>query len=108
MSYTIEVYDGRQHPALRPYRVEHATTEREARRIAARMLGHRTLRGASAWDRSQGGTVWQFGPRDPLASEFDFVVIVETSTEHAALQRAAKSVLTREDRALLWCMGRDS
>ena len=77
MTYTIERYDGGQCPARHPCRVEYAATEREARRIAARMLGHRTLRGAASWERYQGGAVWQFGPRDAGASGFDFVVITE-------------------------------
>lgn len=71
--YTIEVYNGREHPAVHPVRTAHAATEREARRIAARMLGHASLRGASQWDRYQGGTVYQFGPRG--GSEHDYAVI---------------------------------
>lgn len=73
---TVSVYDGTQHPAPRPYTTEEHATMREARQAAARMLGHRSLRGASTWDRYQGGTVYQFGPRTD-DSEYDFVVIEE-------------------------------
>jgi len=74
MIYWIGVYDGSQHPAPHPYASETAETEREARKIAARMLGHTSLRGASSWDRYQGGTVYQFGPRNE-SNDYDFVVI---------------------------------
>lgn len=73
--YTIEVYDGSQHPAPHPYRVEYAHTERDARRIAAQLLGHSTLRGSASWERYQGGTVYQFGPRVD-DNEHDYAVIV--------------------------------
>ena len=76
--YTVRLYDGRQCPATRAYRVDSASTMREARRIAARMLGHSTLRGASTWDRYQGGTVYQFGPKVE-ENGHDFVVIEEGS-----------------------------
>ena len=79
--YHVSVYDGSQHPAIHPYATEEHPTGREARRAAARLLGHRSLRGASTWDRYQGGTVYQFGPRTE-DSEYDFAVI-----EHAALPR---------------------
>jgi hypothetical protein len=74
VTYNVECYDGNQHPAPRPYEIETATTEREARRIAARMLGHRTLQGASSWERYQGGTVYQFGPRRE-DNGYDYAVI---------------------------------
>lgn len=74
MPYTIAVYDGSQHPSNHPYRTATAGTEREARRIAAQMLGHQSLRGASSWEHHKGGTVYQFGPRTE-DSEYDFVVI---------------------------------
>ncbi len=72
--YIVELYNGREHPAVHPVRTAHAATEREARRIAARMLGHSSLRGASQWGRYQGGTVYQFGPRVE-DSEYDYAVI---------------------------------
>lgn len=75
MTWTIQVFDGRVHPPTHPYRTGQADTEREARRIAAQLLGHRNLRGASSWERYQGGTVFQFGPRAIEESESDFVVI---------------------------------
>lgn len=74
MAITVSVFDGRQHPARHPYRTEICATMREARKAAARMLGHESLRGASTWDRCQGGTVYQFGPRRE-GTEYDFAVI---------------------------------
>lgn len=71
----VELYDGSQHPAVRPVKVETTDSDRKARRIAAAMLGHASLRGASTWNRHQGGTVWQFGPRSAEDSEYDYVVI---------------------------------
>lgn len=73
-TYRIACYDGNQHPATHAYRVDTASTMREARQIAARMLGHSSLRGASTWDRYQGGTVYQFGPKVE-DNGYDFVVI---------------------------------
>lgn len=78
--YSIELYDGGQHPARHPRQTATAATEREARRIAARMLGHGSLRGASTWTRYQGGQVYQFGPHDEY-SEYDFVVILDRADE---------------------------
>lgn len=75
MSYRIECYPGYEHPALYPSETATASTEREARRIAARMLGHKSLRGASSWDRYQGGVVCQFGPRHE-DNGYDYAVIV--------------------------------
>lgn len=75
-TYSIELFDGSQHPALHPTKSASASTEREARRIAAGMLGHKTLRGAASWERYQGGTVFQFGPRCE-DNEFDYVVLTE-------------------------------
>lgn len=72
--YTIALYDGSQHPSVTPISRSNARTEKEARKIAARMLGQKNLRGASTWDHFLGGTVYQFGPNDE-DSEFDFVVI---------------------------------
>jgi hypothetical protein len=43
-----------------------ASSEREARRLAARLLKRRTLRGARSWDRYQGGTCFQFGSDDGI------------------------------------------
>lgn len=77
-TYKIDCYDGKQQPASHAFRTASANTMREARRIAARMLGHRTLRGASTWDRYQGGTVYQFGPHEE-ENGYDFVVIEEVS-----------------------------
>lgn len=76
MNYIIEVYKGPPFPGNRPYRVEHAATHRDARHIAARMLGHRTLRGANRWERYEGGPIWLFGPRYE-ESGFDYVTITE-------------------------------
>lgn len=76
MSVTIKCYDGSQHPAVYPTSTAKAGNEKEARRIAARMLGHSTLRGAATWERYQGGTVFQFGPRAE-ENGYDFVVIEE-------------------------------
>ena len=72
--YVIQLFDGGQHPAVHPIATSTAATEREARKEAARLLGHRTLRGAATWDRYQGGTVYQFGPRDE-DNGYDYVVI---------------------------------
>ena len=77
-AHIIEVYDGSSSPAPRPYRTERATTEQEARRVAARLLAHASLRGASSWPRPDGGTVWQFGPHRE-DNGFDYAVIVEVS-----------------------------
>jgi hypothetical protein len=76
--YTVDLYDGSQHPPQRP--VAHAVfdTEREARREAASMLGHETLRGAARWDHHGGGTVYQFGP-GAVENGYDFVVIREVT-----------------------------
>lgn len=75
MSYSIRLY-----PDMSNHAIETATaaTEREARRIAAKMLGHKNLRGASQWDRFQGGTVYQFGPHTE-DNGYDFAVIEEVS-----------------------------
>lgn len=77
MAYRIECYED---SATRPHQTEYAETERAARRIAARMLGHVTLRGAASWDRYQGGTVYQFGPRRE-DNGYDFVVVVDQTIE---------------------------
>lgn len=74
MTITVKLYDGGSHPAVHPTRTATAETEREARRLAAEMLGHNSLRGAATWDRYQGGTVYQFGPRAE-ENGYDFVVI---------------------------------
>lgn len=75
MSYSIRLYPDQSNHASE---TATAATEREARRIAARMLGHRTLRGSSQWDRFEGGTVYQFGPHEE-DNGYDFVVIEEVS-----------------------------
>lgn len=80
MKYRIECYDGSLHPATHPDRVEHAADARTARRIAAAMLGHSSLRGASQWERYQGGTVYQFGPRTE-DNGYDFAVIIDVAAE---------------------------
>ena len=72
--FTVKLYDGNQHPATHATETATASTEREARKIAARMLGHKTLRGAASWERYQGGTVYQFGPRAE-ENGYDFAVI---------------------------------
>lgn len=74
MAYHIACYSGSQRPSKYPAETDTADTPREARRIAARMLGHRTLRGAATWDRYQGGTVYQFGPHEE-DNGYDFAVI---------------------------------
>lgn len=56
--YQVEVYEDDRCVAS-----TRATTEREARRAAARMLGRRSLRGASQWESRRGGVAYQFGPR---------------------------------------------
>ncbi|HMN09291.1 MAG TPA: hypothetical protein PKC83_10945 [Gemmatimonadaceae bacterium] len=81
--YRIEQYDGSLRPATHPDRVEYAADERAARRIAADMLGHRSLRGASTWERYQGGTVYQFGPRVE-DNGYDYAVIIEAEAEAEA------------------------
>lgn len=73
--YVIEWYEDDK-PGAPPDEVAYANTPRDARRIAARMLGHATLRGASTWERWQGGTVYQFGPRTE-SNGYDFVMIEE-------------------------------
>lgn len=73
--YTVELYDGTQHPATTPTTVVRCATLREARREAARMLGHKNLRGAATWDRPQGGAVYQFGPHQE-ENGYDFAVII--------------------------------
>jgi hypothetical protein len=75
MAYTIELYDGRQHPAVHACTRSRAATEREANREAARLLGHASLRGASRWDRYQGGTVYQFGPHEE-DNGYDYAVVI--------------------------------
>lgn len=53
------------------------STEKEARAEAARLLGHRTLRGASQWDASDydvATTVFRFGPHTEQ-NGYDFVRI---------------------------------
>lgn len=72
--YTIKLFDGGQQPALHPIETAIATTERGARAVAARMLGHDSLRGAATWERYQGGTVFQFGPREE-DNGYDYAVI---------------------------------
>lgn len=44
----VSIYDGSQDPAPYPYYSEECKSEREARAVAARELGHKSLRGASA------------------------------------------------------------
>jgi len=87
-TYRIECYDGSQHPAVHPYVTSSAASLREARRIAARMLGHQSLRGAASWDRYQGGTVYQFGPHSS-ENGYDYAVIV--SPDDGADGRAARA-----------------
>ncbi len=95
MRYIVSVYDGRQHPAVRPIARSVCSTMPEARREAARLLGHRSLRGASTWERYQGGTVYQFGPKTE-DNEYDFVVIeaeeASTDATDACALRAAYDV----------------
>lgn len=69
--------------AARPTRTEAYATVKEARKAAARMLGHNSLRGASTWDRYQGGDVYQFGPRSEM-NDRPFVVIVDDDSAEAA------------------------
>lgn len=72
--FTVKLYDGTQHPAVHPIESATAATESEARKIAARMLGHKSLRGAATWERHQGGTVYQFGPKQE-DNGYDYAVI---------------------------------
>lgn len=78
MSFRITVYNGTLQPAKFPYSVYTTDTLSKARAWAARVLGHKTLRGAATWERSQGGTVYQFGPRTDHNGH-DFVVIEESN-----------------------------
>lgn len=70
----VSIYDGSEHPALSPYATKEFADMKSARAWAAKMLGHKTLRGASTWDRYQGGSVYQFGPRDE-DNNYDHAVI---------------------------------
>lgn len=72
--YTVKLYDGTQCPAVHATETATAATETEARKIAARMLGHKSLRGAATWERYQGGTVFQFGPKSE-DNGYDYAVI---------------------------------
>lgn len=84
MSWLVEIYDGTQHPAVHPHTSEEFRSLRDARAFAARGLGHASLRGASTWNRYQGGTVFQFGPRVE-DNGYDFAVISELGeTPHPA------------------------
>lgn len=74
--YRVSVYDGSQHPAHHAYKTNEVRDLRAARKEAARMLGYSSLRGASTWERWQGGTVYQFGPRTE-DNGYDFAVIEE-------------------------------
>lgn len=95
VTHRIEIYDGSIHPATRPYATLWASDEREARRIAAKALGRRTLRGASSWDRAQGGMVWQFGPRVE-DNGYDFAVVIDIADE-AREQAEEERDLARDD-----------
>lgn len=57
--YRIEVYSdmNAKYPRYRSY----AQTDREARKIAAKNLGHKTLRGSYTWLNGRTGQCWQFG-----------------------------------------------
>jgi hypothetical protein len=41
-------------------------SEQEAKKVAAHRLGKNSLRGCRAWDRYQGGRVYQFGAGDRM------------------------------------------
>lgn len=71
--FTIRVY---KHDAEHAFDTEHHASARDARRAAARLLGHRSLRGASSWAHPHGGVVYQFGPRTE-DNDHDFVVVVD-------------------------------
>lgn len=75
MTYRIELYNGKEHPAVHPIDSATVDSEKDARRIAAQFLGRSTLRGANTWDRAQGGDVYQFGRRDD-SNECNFAVII--------------------------------
>lgn len=79
MGFIIEYYEdsSRFHPDT----TTTAETDREARREAANMLGHKNLRGASSWEHHQGGIVYQFGPRDE-DNEYPFAVIISEEEEY--------------------------
>lgn len=55
--WTVTIFDARD----RAVSSASASSEREARRIAAHGLRKNSLRGCRAWDRYQGGRVYQFG-----------------------------------------------
>lgn len=74
--YEVALYDGGSQPE-RLCAVRKAASEREARRIAAWMLGHRNLRGARTWEAHRvEGTVYMFGPNDGWN---DYVIISEAT-----------------------------
>jgi len=77
-AYFVEIYKDQSE---RRYASAEFKAEREARAWAAKKLGHTSLRGASKWDRYQGGTVYQFGPHHE-DNGCDFAVIL-TSAEVA-------------------------
>lgn len=68
---------------------EYVSTEREARRAAARMLGRETLRGAVVWRLGHGITVFRFsGPQD-VANGHQFVVMAKNA------EKVLQGVLTQ-------------
>lgn len=74
----IEIQYYPDNNATRPTQTETYATVEAARKAAARMLGRSSLRGASTWDRHQGGEVYRFGPRSEM-NDYPFVVIVDAA-----------------------------
>jgi hypothetical protein len=87
--YRIEYY--RDESGRFPAEVATEATLRAANRTAAAQLGASSLRGAATWNRYQGGTVYQFGPRVENNGH-PFVVIVD---EEAERQEAEEDDLAR-------------
>lgn len=85
-NYRIEYYWS-QHQKY-PTSKEYAATKTEARQIAARKLGHRTLRGVSTW-YYESCTYFQFRRRDD-SNDSPFVAIVDLAAEAAELAETAE------------------
>lgn len=62
--WNVEIFDGRGR-AMSSVKVG---SEKEARKIAAHRLGKNSLRGSRAWDRYQGGRVYQFGSGERICA----------------------------------------
>lgn len=62
--WTVEIFDARG----RAMSSAPAGSEKEAKKIAAHRLGKNSLRGCRAWDRYQGGRVYQFGSGERICA----------------------------------------